>query len=412
MKEKFSGNKIVVAAFMYLFVAMGALGCLSVFMPSICAENGFTVPQVSVMFTCAGLTGAVSGMFITPLALKKLGARGCIFVAAVILVGHLLWYSFATTLTELYIAACLGGLAIGVGTMAACGALIGNWFVEKRAQMTGIVMAGAGVGGAVIQALAGALIDSIGYRSTYRVIVAIVAVVSVIALLIIHNRPEDIGEKPYGFSSGAQTADVPELPGLTAKEAMKTASFWLAFFGIALGTLAYMCIMSYIVTLLTSPGYDMSTSTASIFTAILALSGAIAMMFNGKFVEKLGFVKYIIMTGLAAVIGALIFGLSGASITGMLWLIFIAVVCASLGSSRQTADAQTTTAFCFGMKDFGSIQAYFAAAANLGNIFMAVIVSALLGAGKTLAFCYIVFAVIAAASMILLVLAKKTSPLK
>ncbi len=413
MKTKFSGYRIAAAAFVWLFIAMGALSGLAVFMPSICAENGFTVPQVSIMFTCAGLTGALSGMFIMPTALKRIAPKGCIFLSYLILIGHMLWYSFATHLWELYVAACIGGVAVGMGTMAAAGALVANWFIDKRAQMTGIVMAGAGFGGAVLQAVSGALIDAVGYRMTYRIIVAAIAVIGAVVLVIIHNRPEDVGEKPLGYDNVSKggAAEQVELPGVTAKEAIKTPSFWMAFAGIALGTLAYMSYMSYVVTLLTSEGYGLATGRASVYSAVLGLAGAVYMLVNGRLVEKLGFTKYVLFGGMIGIVGALIFGCSGTALANMSWLILIAVVLMSFANSRQTADAQTATAACFGLKDFNSIQAYFAAAANLGSMFMAFVVGGLLGAGFSLANCYVAFAAISAASMILLFLAGKLSPL-
>lgn len=414
MKTKFSGYRVAVAVFMYLFVAMGSLTCLSVFIPSLCAENGFRLDQVSIMSSFSGFTSTIVGMFLTPIVLKKLKPRGCMLAGTILISCHLLWYSFATSLWELYFAAAIGGLAIGVGTMAAAGALIGNWFVEKRAQITGIVMASANLGGAVFMAGCGSLIDAFGYRTSYRFVTLFVFVVAIIAVLLVRNKPEDIGELPLGFETLGQNAAAGEtaLPGLTAKEAMKTASFWFSFAGICIGTLAYMSCMTYVVTLLTSDGYGMTTSSASIFSAILGLAGAAILMLNGKLQTKLGYTKYIAFGGIISAVGAFIFGLSGTGLVNMPWLIVIAVVCISVGGSRRTADAQTATAKCFGLKDFGSIQAYFSAAANAGGILMAFVVSGLINAGLSTASFYVVYAVLALISMVCLILAGIKAPFK
>lgn len=414
MKEKFSGYRVAVATAMYLFVAMGGLGILSIFIPSLCAENGFTLDQISVMSSCAGLGSTLIGMFVTPTLLKKFQPRGCMIIASVLICGHLLWYSFATKLWELYVAATLGGFAIGIGTMAAAGALISNWFVEKRAQVTGIVMACSNLGGAAFQAVCGSLIDSMGYRMTYRVVVAFIFVVAVIAMAMIRNKPEDVGEKPLGFETLGQTAATAgaELPGLTAKEAMKTASFWFAFAGICIGTLTYMSCLTYFVTVLTGEGYGMTTASASIYAAALGLVAAGVLMLNGKIQGKLGYARYIGFGGIVTAIGALVFGLTGPALASMPWLIIIAIVCLSVGASRRSADAQTATAICYGLKDFATIQAYFTASATAGTILMAFVTSAMISAGLNTDSFYVVYAVLALVSMACLIAAGITSPMK
>ena len=406
---------MAIASFLYLFVLMGTTNCLGVFLPSICADNGFTVSQGSVMFTCAGIAAAGVGMLLTPTILKKLQPRGSILIGLILYVAQILWYSFGTTIVEFYIAACLGGAALGIGGIASCGALVGNWFVAKRAQVTGIVMAGAGLGSACLQAISGILIEALGYRAGYRVVAIIVAVVGIIVLLVLRNKPEDVKQKPLGYELLAQTQiqaqDKVSLPGVAAKKAFASPAFWFGIGGMALGNLAYTFCGSYVVTLLTDASYGVSTSVAAYYSAILGLVSAVYLILNGKLFDKLGFGKYIVFTGVAAAAGSFIFGLTGSKIVGLPWLIIIAVVLCSFSISRQNADAQTTAATCFGMRDFTSIQAYLAASANAGAIFMAVIVSGLLNSGSSLAFCFTVFGIILLLSMVCLLLAKVFSPL-
>ena len=46
----------------------------------------------------------------------------------------------------MYIAGGLASFAITFGTHAVCSSVIAEWFVEKRAQVTGMVLSGAGLG--------------------------------------------------------------------------------------------------------------------------------------------------------------------------------------------------------------------------------------------------------------------------
>jgi hypothetical protein len=62
----------------------------------------------------------------------------------------------------------------GVGIAAACGyvpmvAVVGGWFVRRRAVAVAASVAGIGVGTLVMSALAARLIDAVGWRGTYRI---------------------------------------------------------------------------------------------------------------------------------------------------------------------------------------------------------------------------------------------------
>ncbi|MEZ5263534.1 MAG: MFS transporter [Acidimicrobiales bacterium] len=91
----------------------------------------------------------------------------------------------------------------GVGIAAACGyvpmvAVVGGWFAQRRALAVGLSVAGIGVGTLVMSPLAARLIDSLGWRDTYRTFgVAGPIVLLVCAVLV---------ERPPGSGAGAAPA--------------------------------------------------------------------------------------------------------------------------------------------------------------------------------------------------------------
>lgn len=95
--KKFRGYIIAVALFVFIFVNMGGVGCLSVFMPSIVAETGYSTTQISLMFTFAGVASALCGLLITPTVLKKLGPKKCMLIATICTALSLSTYKEKTT---------------------------------------------------------------------------------------------------------------------------------------------------------------------------------------------------------------------------------------------------------------------------------------------------------------------------
>ena len=204
MKEKkFSGYLMAVLCFAFIFVNMGCLNSLGVFSPSLVQETEYSRYQISLMFTFAGASAALTGMFITPKALKKLGEKKCMLFATILTAAHFLVYSSVSRLFLLYIGAVMGGMAIGIGLYAACCAIVGHWFIKNRLVMLSIVSAGSPIGSAFINMFAGRSIMSVGYRNTYRILAVFALVVGIVIILLVRNRPEDMGQSPLG-EAGAE----------------------------------------------------------------------------------------------------------------------------------------------------------------------------------------------------------------
>ena len=356
---------MVALCFIHIFIHMGALNTLGVFMSFIIDENNFLTTTTSFMFSFAGIGAALTGMFITPRLIKKIGPRVLMIFSTIVTVCHMIWYALAHSLWEYYISAVLGGFAIGIGLYAATGAIIGAWFVRNRLTMLGIVSAASSLGSAVLNSVSGTLIANIGYRHTYFILAALVFVVGALEQIGIRNKPSDVGQEPL-MPLATETVVTPkELPGLTIKEAVKTPSFYLLFIGGIFGAISWTGVNMFIVTLLRR-NYGMPIQTASIFDAVLRICITIALLFSGKIAEKLGPKLYILYVGVFFSIGVLILLLTGSNIIDMLVLLVIAMIFMAAGAANSSANAQILANGIFGPKDFSAIQSYLIPGMNLG----------------------------------------------
>lgn len=406
---------MVVLCFIFIFVHMGVINSLGVFMPVIVRENGFTTTQVSLLFSFAGVGAALTGMFITPTALKKFGPRKCMMTSTVLAAVHMLWYSLAHNLVEFFISATIAGVAIGIGLYTATGAIVGNWFIKNRMTMLGIIGAGSGLGSAVFNAAIGSLIPVLGYRKTYFVLFILVLILGFALQLGIRSHPADVGQKPLGAEQGVATptaaAQSGELPGVTFKQALRHPSFYLAFLGGICGCISWTAVNMYMVTLLTT-NYQMAIDVASRYDSVLRGAMAIALILSGKIAEKLGVKGYILYAGLTFGTGTLIVILTGSSIISMPTLLIIALVLLSIGGAQASANGQILANGIFGPRDFSTIQSYLIAGLNVGLAASAVVAAPFVGADGSVLGCFKLALGCVAVWLVLALIAAVLSPYK
>ena len=82
---------------------------------------------------------------------------------------------------------------------------VARWFVERRSAMTGIVVAGIGVGSLVGPQVANRLISDYGWRVSYVILGIIVLAVVALCAQFLKREPAQIRQLPYCGNRGQQT---------------------------------------------------------------------------------------------------------------------------------------------------------------------------------------------------------------
>jgi MFS family permease len=155
--------------------------------------------------------------------------------------------------------------------------IISNWYRKKRGQAMGIAYIGGALAGAIGNKLAPWLVSFMPYRSAIQVLGLLLLIAWPLALFVLKDRPEDLGQHPDGD-------DVPDAPALdragamTFTELTSRSSFWLLLVGSAasIGSIASVNFLMKFV--FEEQGFtnqaarDQIWSTAS-FTALIAAIG-------------------------------------------------------------------------------------------------------------------------------------------
>ena len=240
----FSYAWIVVATiFLVLLGAAGIRATPSVMIVPLEHEFGWSRTTISfaisVNIALYGLIGPFSAA-----AMQRYGIRRLVLGALVLLSAGT---AVSTQMSLPWHMVAAWGLLVGVGSGVAANTLaatvVGRWFETRRGLAMGLLTASSATGQMVFLPLMAYMVGQFGWRSV-AVLVSVVAACAIpLVFLLLPERPQDVGLKPYG-----SLADIPAAPAVTQNpfalafgtlgRAVRVPDFWLLFFSF------FICGMS------------------------------------------------------------------------------------------------------------------------------------------------------------------------
>ena len=230
----FYGWIMLIAVVLMTFSSAGARFSFSVFVLPMEQELGWTRSQLSnaaaLNLLCAGLFRTLAGFLADRFGSKVVAVSGLAIAAlALVLTSQTreLWQFFLTF-----------GVLLSVGYAFASPVttttLVSRWFVSRRALALSIGSLGSSLGELSIVPLAALSVAIIGWQASYQTWALFIAVIVLpVGLLLLRNRPEDVGLEPLGGSGQARGRTADGRAALSLREAAKMPDFWrltLGFF--------------------------------------------------------------------------------------------------------------------------------------------------------------------------------------
>ncbi|MDR3455338.1 MAG: MFS transporter [Rhodoferax sp.] len=221
--------------FLTMLTMSAALGLPGVILQPLSHEFGWTNEQISsalaLRFALYGLMGPFAAVLMERWGLRAVMCTGLALVGT--------GMALATQATQLWQLFILWGLMLGLGTgltALVLGAVVANrWFTARRGLVIGLLTASSATGQLAFLPLAAWIIEHAGWR--YAVIPIFIgsALVALLALCLVRNRPSDIGLAPLGetFVPGstpvAAAAMTFRTPFVALREASGNRTFWILF---------------------------------------------------------------------------------------------------------------------------------------------------------------------------------------
>ncbi len=362
----FYGWIIVGIAMMATFASgPGQSYLFSVFIDPIIADTGMSRTEISTLYAGGTFVSAGMVMIVSRIADR----RGPRLTLALVGFGFgLACFGMAFASGWLLFSLALASLrGLGQGALPVNGTLlIAQWFVRRRGRAMAIAGLGGAASTALLPPLARLLIEGIGWRASYATFGVIIWLVVIpVALLLVRNRPEDIGLHPDG-------ADAPPLGEAVAGTArglpdrrpvLTSRMFWMLALPMSVPSLVDTALIFHQTSIFDERGLS-ATIAASAF-APMAIASAASGFLTGFLIDRIGpRVLYAI---------ALTIGLTPALLVQVIsepWMAFGYGLIFGIGSGMTMMVSRVVWAYYWGRHGLGRVQ---------GSAMMVTIVGSALG---------------------------------
>jgi MFS family permease len=338
---------VAFASFAFAATGPGQTMGLSVFVDPLIADLGISRTNLTIAYMIGTLIGAAALPFIGR-GLDRFGVRKAMAVIGL---------AFGTSLIAISFVQGIFGLTAGFVflRMTGQGALsiaattvIAAWFIRRRGMVLGIVGAAGSLGITVTPLVANQLINAFGWRTAWQIEGAFILVTIIpMALLLIRNRPEDIGQLPDGGS----VHDEPVAPqvSFTAAQASRTYAFWMIAAAVVLSNMLATAVAFHQIGLLTSRGLTPTEAAANFVPQVIATLAA--MFIVGTLTDRIDG-KWIIAGTMTLLSAGLVLGVY--VVPGLSAVIFGACIGAAAGGARVIETAELPR--YFGIRHLGAIR--------------------------------------------------------
>jgi MFS family permease len=222
---------VAATAFFVLLVAAGIRATPGVLMQPIEHSEGWTAQTISA---AAAINIALFGL-IGPFAaalMQTFGVRRTIVLALVITTAGIGLAGLAREPWELVATwGVIAGVGLGGLAMVLAATIANRWFAKSRGLVTGALMAATATGQLIFLPILAAAAEHFGWRSATWIVGGAAAFSIVPVLLLIRDRPEDMGLIAYGATQETIVAprcgDPLAIAFGSLKRAAKVPTFWI-----------------------------------------------------------------------------------------------------------------------------------------------------------------------------------------
>ena len=227
---------MVGVTFFAALVSAGTVGAPGVFIVPLQQEFGWSTAEISSALSIRFILFGLMAPFAAAL-LNRYGLRNVTLAAQLIVISGLL---ASLAMSHVWQLMLLWGVVIGIGTgMTALvlGATIAaRWFSARRGLVVGILTASVATGQLVFLPLLASITERLGWRVALAMVCVILAMAAFCVLLLMRDRPSDLGLRPFG-DEGTEPVLAPppnKAPIVAAalgtlRDCSKSAVFWALF---------------------------------------------------------------------------------------------------------------------------------------------------------------------------------------
>ena len=343
----------------------------ALFMIPVTEDMGITRTAFSLAMGCRGVvaffSALLSGVFLTKLGFRR--SAGITLLLAAVAIGLM---ASAKNIIVYAVGVGMLGLADGICISTGPARIIRSWFHKHQGTVLGVVSAATGIGGSILCILLSAVIQASDWRIAQWVCAGIMAVVALLTLLLIRNRPEEMDLAPFGEGQydHKKKAPVRQWEGFAMGQLLRKPGFYILMAVTLLSNLLGYSMMHVMVPHFQDCGLtlDQATSLQSIFLLVLAS----AKLVLGFISDRAG-PRWAAVTCLTAILSGLVFmALVRNYVLGL-----CGVICMGFALAHTTITVPVLVPNLFGSRAQTVSIGIFTATISLANMSAAPIINAI-----------------------------------
>ncbi|MCK1735328.1 MFS transporter [Bradyrhizobium sp. 138] len=230
------GWAMVGVTFLAALISAGTVGAPGVFIVPLQKEFGWSTAEISSALSIRFILFGLMAPFAAAL-LNRYGLRNVTLTAQLVVVSALV---LSLGMTQVWQLVALWGVVIGIGTgmtaMVLGATIATRWFAARRGLVIGILTASVATGQLVFLPLLATLTERYGWRLALGFVCIMLGVSALAILLVMRDRPSDLGLRPFGDEGTTPLPAPPVSHGSitgvalgTLRDASKSATFWILF---------------------------------------------------------------------------------------------------------------------------------------------------------------------------------------
>lgn len=346
LKRQMSSRWALLVLGVILLLFLGLIYGWSIFRSPLQSEFGWTDSQASLTFSISMMTFCLGGLVGGIINKGKNGFRINLIAAAILLAIGFFAASNIQSLMGIYLSygVCCG-FGVGLGYNTAISTIV-KWFPDKQGLISGITLMGFGFGSMILGTVAGAMIQSMGWRVTFRIFAVAFAIVMVVGALLLRTAGADFVEY---LSQGSSKAVTPAVEEVGAADMLRRRNFWIYFVWAIILSAAGLAIINSSAPYAQLFVGENLTLAASIAGIVSIANGVGRVIFGGMF-DKIGYRLTMLIDCVVFVVASLVLMASFA--TKSMPVLVIAFILIGLAYGGVTPTNSAFIAYFFGRENY------------------------------------------------------------
>ena len=220
---------VALVTFIVMLITSGVRATPGLFMVPLEAEYGWSRAMISASIAVNIALFGLIGPFAASV-MDRWGLRRVVLGALALMASAVALSTRMTTEWQfLLLWGVLVGASTGVTAMVLAAVVSTRWFDERRGVVLGFLSAANATGQLIFLPQLARVVDSSGWRSAALIVAGAAALVFIIVLLFMRDRPADVGLRPFGRPADAPDPPLmrPMRPLAALADASRQRAFWI-----------------------------------------------------------------------------------------------------------------------------------------------------------------------------------------